>query len=120
MTDFASVLASSRPSSAQMRMPAKPLTFKSFAGTRDHRRLPPHTPLGQFTRRRSQVRVLSRPPLAEKVDADVSAASSAVCLSRPACSVSDSELRDTYSPVAIDIAPATSAATPTSTSLFLV
>ena len=62
MTDFASLLASSQAGSSQTRMPAKPLNFKSFAGTRDYRRSPPHIPPGQFTRRRSQVRVLSRPP----------------------------------------------------------
>ena len=44
-------------------MPAKPLNFKTFAGTPDHRLSPPHKRPGQFTRRRSQVRVLSRPPL---------------------------------------------------------
>src|SRR5581483_10051668 len=43
-------------------MPAKLPNFKSFAGTRGHRLSPHHTPPGQFTRRRSQVRVLSRPP----------------------------------------------------------
>ena len=43
-------------------MPAKPLNFQSFAGTRDRRCSPPHIPPGQFTRMRSQVRVLSRPP----------------------------------------------------------
>src|SRR5579884_1541864 len=49
------------------------------------------------------------------------AASSAFSLSRSASSVSDWELTETYSPVAIDIAPATSAATPaTSTSLLPV
>jgi hypothetical protein len=60
--DFASLLDGDRRGSEQTRTPAKPLNFKSFAGTRDHRRSPPHTPPFQFTRRRSQVRVLSRPP----------------------------------------------------------
>src|SRR5579863_9455780 len=43
-------------------MPAKLLKFKSVANTLDRRRLLPHPPAGQFTRRRSQVRVLPRPP----------------------------------------------------------
>jgi len=44
------------------RSSAKLLGFKSFAGTRDHRCSLSHALSGQFTRRRSQVRVLPRPP----------------------------------------------------------
>ncbi len=59
---MAPLLGGARCDSAKTRMPAKLLNIKSFAGTRDHRCSPPHAPPGQFTRRRSQVRVLSRPP----------------------------------------------------------
>jgi len=60
MTDFAPLLGSARYGSAKARMPAKPLNFKSFADTRDHRPSPPHAPPGQFTRRRPTVQVRAR------------------------------------------------------------
>ncbi len=52
--------AAARHGSAYMRTPARVPNFKSFAGTRDHRRSPPHRSPGPFTRRGSGVRVPAR------------------------------------------------------------